>query len=40
MIDFIVSLFRRQPRVPAHIIRDVIARNTATHNDRREWMGF
>jgi hypothetical protein len=41
MIDFILRLLRpRQPRVSRDVIRDVLARNTATHNDRREWMGF
>lgn len=40
MIRFLMNLIRPQPRVPSHIIRDVIARNTATHDDRRQWMGF
>lgn len=39
MINFLLNLVRRQPRVPSHLIAAVIA-TTYDRNDRREWMGF
>jgi len=39
MFAFIARLFRRQPRVPAHVIRDVLATVAVDKIARREWVG-